>query len=172
MLATTLTTGIAALLLLAAWHDLATRLIPNLLPVGIAGLAGLLRLQVGPVEALASLLTAMLVFFALAYLALRGWLGGGDVKLAAALVIALPPLAVADFIVATTVCGGVLALPYIAASRSALLHTRPAGWTPSKARLLPRVARVEGRRLRQGGPLPYAVAIAAGGIATLINGLG
>jgi prepilin peptidase CpaA len=172
MPAATLTTGIAALLLLAAWHDLATRLIPNLIPIGIAGLSVLLRLPAGPMGMLASLLAAVLLFAALAVLALRGWLGGGDVKLAAALAIALPPGAIADFILATTLCGGVLALPYIAVPRLGPVRAAPAGRAGARAGLLPRIARVEARRLRQGGPLPYALAIAAGGIATLVNGSG
>jgi prepilin peptidase CpaA len=166
MLATTLAIGIGALLLLGAWNDIATRLIPDAIPLAIAGLAILLRLPAGLLPTLYSVLVAGLVFTALLGLAIRGWLGGGDVKLAAALALALPPYAVWDFVTATTFCGGVLALPYIAVARFQPAVAQ-AAQPRSRAGLLTRISRAEARRLRQGGPLPYAVAIAAGGIITL-----
>ena len=178
MAATILTSGIAALLLIAAWNDIATRLIRNIVPISIAGLAILLRLHSGLLPTLYSLIVAQVVFVLLLWLASRGWLGGGDVKLAAALTLALPPTAVWDFITATTVCGGILALPYIAMARLqpfalALARAPRGGQRQMPEGLLARVTRAdEARRLRQGGPLPYAVAICAGGIITLFLTVG
>jgi prepilin peptidase CpaA len=97
-------------------------------------------------------------------LATRGLLGGGDVKLAGALAVALPPAAVWDLVVATTLAGGALGIGYIVAARSLSVPARavPAG-------LFHRVLRVEARRIRRRGPLPYAVAIAAGGALVLLQ---
>lgn len=146
--------GIAALLLLAAWHDLATRLIPDGIPLGLVILGLLLRLPEGWGAALASVLVAALVFAVLLGLAMRGLLGGGDVKLAAAVACGLSPAATWDFIFATTLAGGLLGLVYMARPRLAL---------PG------RVLAIEAWRLRRGGPLPYAVAIAAGAILVLLR---
>ena len=177
MLVTILTTGIAALLLLAAWNDIATRLIRNIIPVSIGALGILLRLDAGLLPALYSLILAQVIFLLLLWFAFRGWLGGGDAKLAAALTLALPPAMVWDFITATTVCGGILALPYIVMARllpfaPSLARAWHGGSGPASASILNRIARAESRRLRQGGPLPYAVAIAAGGIITLFASVG
>jgi prepilin peptidase CpaA len=88
-----------------------------------------------------------------------GWLGGGDVKLAAALALGLPPLATLDFLNNTVLAGGVLGLCYLVGPR--LLR-------PHAPRHVGRILRIEARRLRRGGPVPYGVAIACGGILTLI----
>jgi prepilin peptidase CpaA len=174
MFTSLLIAGIASLLLLAAWHDIATRLIPDGIPLGIAILAIGLRLPAGLPPLLYSLLAALAVFAVLLALAMRGWLGGGDVKLAAALAVALPPSLVWDFVTATTICGGVLALPYIASARlqraaPGMVGVPRAGQTWGGSSQLGRIARAEARRLRHGGPLPYAVAIAAGGLVTLLG---
>jgi prepilin peptidase CpaA len=146
--------GIAALLLLAAWRDLATRMIPDGIPVGLVILGLMLRLPEGWGAVLASVLVAVLVFVVLLVLAMRGFLGGGDVKLAAAVACGLPPAATWDFIFATTVVGGLLGLGYMARPRLVL---------PG------RVLAIEAWRLRRGGPVPYAVAIAAGAILVLLR---
>lgn len=173
MIATALAAGIAALLIFAAWRDIATRLIPDAIPLAIAALALGLRGAAGWGPTLASAGIAAALFLALLALAMRGLLGGGDVKLAAAVALALPPGAAWDFIQATTFCGGALGLAYMAASRllpaavpAAVLQAVPQA-VPQAAPLR-RIARAEARRLRRGGPLPYAAAIAAGGILTLL----
>jgi len=146
--------GIAALLLLAAWRDLATRMIPDGIPVGLVILGLMLRLPEGWSAVLASVLVAVLVFVVLLVLAMRGFLGGGDVKLAAAVACGLPPAATWDFIVATTFAGGLLGLAYMARPRLVL---------PG------RVLAIEAWRLKRGGPLPYAVAIAVGAVLVLLR---
>jgi prepilin peptidase CpaA len=107
---------------------------------------------------------ATLLFVVLLVLAMRGWLGGGDVKLAAALALGLPPTATWDFIMATVLAGGLLGLGYLTGSRF-MPRFRPA----TTAHLVPRILVVEAWRLRRGGPLPYGVAIAAGGIFVLLT---
>ncbi|MFX7686504.1 prepilin peptidase, partial [Acinetobacter baumannii] len=81
----------ALLLLAAAWHDIATRLIPDTvcLLVALAGL--LLRAAEGLAPLAVSAGLALALFLLLLPAAMRGALGGGDVKLAAALVLGLSP---------------------------------------------------------------------------------
>jgi prepilin peptidase CpaA len=145
---------------LACWQDLATRLIANALCALILACGLGLRLLQG--DLLPSLLASLLVFVAALSLWWPGWLGGGDVKLLAA-VAALPsPAAVPGLLLAVALAGGLLAALYL------LLHRRPAAATPRPARLLPRVLRAEARRIRRGGPLPYGLAIGAGTLATTL----
>jgi prepilin peptidase CpaA len=68
-------------------------------------------------------------------------MGGGDVKLAAALALWFPPLATVKFLVFTSLAGGVLTLLLVA-----LHHARKRGGRPE---------------------IPYGVAIAFGGLAIL-----
>lgn len=152
--------AMAALLLAAAWRDLATRLLPDSLALGIAGLGLVSRAALGFGEVIASFGMAALLFVLLLPAAMRGVLGGGDVKLCAALALGLAPAAAWDFIIFTVMFGGVLGLAYLAGP----LLVGPARLSPAGAPLLQRVLQVEHWRLRRRGPLPYALAIAAGGI--------
>ena len=159
MTATLFAASIGLLLCLAAARDVATRLVPDSISIAIAALAIGLRAGHDLQAVLASVFCAALVFTILLAMCMRGWVGGADVKLAAALTLALPPEAVTDFVLATTLAGGVMGLAY--AARPQLAFAAGPG-------LFRRVLVAESRRLRRGGPLPYCVAIAAGGILTLI----
>lgn len=165
MLPTLAASALAILLLRAALADVATRTLPDGIALLVAGLGVLLRAMAGGAAMLASLGTALLLFAALVPLARRGWLGGGDVKLAAALALALPPAATLDFLVATTIAGGVLGVLFLAGR-----HLAPRLPPVGRGRPVARLLAVEARRLRQGGPLPYGVALAAGGIHVLLGG--
>lgn len=151
---------VAALLILAAaLRDLSSRRIPNVLCAALAVVSIAARLSEGLAAAAASLATAALLFALLFALFARGVLGGGDVKLATAAALGLPPPAVWDFVVATALAGGALSLLYLAGPHLPLPQPRPAG----RGRpLLARIAAAETWRLKRRGPLPYAVAIAAG----------
>ena len=132
---------LALMLLAASWFDLRSRTIPNGLNAAIALLAlpfwwatGLAlwpdaALQVG---------VAALVFglFALAFA--LGAMGGGDVKLVAAIALWLPWQAVLGLLIVMSIAGGVLTLVL------AVRH---------------RLARREGRL-----EVPYGIAIAFGGL--------
>jgi prepilin peptidase CpaA len=156
----------AALLLVAAMHDAAFRTVPNTVSVLLALCGIALRLAAGDLPAG---LAAALIVFAAATLCWRcGCIGGADVKLLGAAALLVPPLQVPAMIMAVALAGGALTLPYLIA-RNRL--RRPAAGRPRL--LLARVARAEQRRLRQGGPLPYAVAIAAGvSFAVMQGGIG
>lgn len=134
--------GLLALMLMAAsWHDLRSRTIPNGLNLAIALLAipfwwstGLalwpdLAWQIG---------VAALVFGLFAIAFSIGAMGGGDVKLVAALALWLPAPAVLMLLVIMSLAGGALTLAM------AVRH----------------------RLARSGGKLeiPYGLAIAFGGL--------
>ncbi|MBV8095261.1 MAG: prepilin peptidase [Acetobacteraceae bacterium] len=160
MLATLLPGAAALLLIGAALHDIAARTIPNWLCAALAGIGLILRITDGTI--VSGLLAAGLVF-ALALLCwLRRWLGGGDAKLLAAVALVLPPTQVPTSLAVIAIGGGFLGLLYLA--------LRPLIGRPGNARprgLLARICRAEQFRLSRGGPLPYAVSIAAGALITL-----
>ncbi|MGR3484975.1 MAG: A24 family peptidase [Paracoccaceae bacterium] len=142
-----------AALLVAAVQDVATRTIPNRLVAALAlGFAIL-----APWAGFDATLLAWHAIAAAAALGLgfglfaMGWLGGGDGKLMAAIVLWLGPGAVGTFALVTAVAGGALAL--------ALLSFRAA---PMPALLVQRDWAMTLHR--SGGPVPYGVALAIGGL--------
>jgi len=159
------------LLALAAWRDLATRLIPDEISIALAAVGLAARAAEGLGALAGSLAAAALLFLALLPLAMRGALGGGDVKLAAATAIGLPPLGSWDFVVATALVGGLLGIAYLAAGR--MLPARAPARPARRGMPLPRrVLAAEIWRLRRRGPLPYGVAIALGGALVLFRSPG
>lgn len=159
-------TPLALLLLgIAAWRDIATRTIPDRISLALAALGLLGRLPEGAMGIAASLGTALALLLALVPLHAGRVIGGGDVKLLVALACGLPPLDSARMLVATALVGGGLGLLYLAL-RPAMPAPRPAA---AGAPLLGRVLAAEAWRIRHGGPLPYAVAIAAGASLVLLQ---
>jgi prepilin peptidase CpaA len=148
-------------LLLAAAHDVVARTVPNRLVVALAVTGIALRALAGGLGP--SLLIGAAVFAIAAFCWRRGWMGGGDVKLLAAAAVLVPPHLTLSFITAVALSGGILALSYLLARR---LVAPPPAQRPR--RLLARALRVERWRIRRGGPLPYACAIAAGGLLVLL----
>ncbi len=149
-----------ALLVLAAVHDAATRTVPNWISAALAAAGIAIRLLDG--QALPGLAAAGLILCGCVLAWLGGWLGGGDAKLAAAFALVSPPGQVAGFLLATALSGGALALLYI------VLHRIVPPPAPGRRRgMLPRCLKAEAWRISRGGPLPYAVAIAAGGFYVL-----
>ena len=136
--------ALAAILIVAAVVDVRTFTISNRLNLSVALLAPVYWLSVAlspwPGIALQVAAAAMVfVLFAAAFYA--GMMGGGDVKLAAALALWFSPFTTLRFIVLTSLAGGVLTLIVLVWHRA---------------------------RKREGRPeVPYGVAIAAGGLAIL-----
>jgi len=160
----------AALLLLAAGHDFVARTVPNWLAGALALLGIALRLAKplatnGTVAGglIAGLAVGGVVFILAAICWRRGLMGGGDVKLLAATAIVVPPSMALNFVTAVALSGGVLAVAYLLARR---FVGPPRPQRPHS--LLARTLRVECWRIRRGGPLPYACAIAAGGLFILL----
>lgn len=159
-------TGIsAALLTVAALHDAATRTIPDWVSALLAAAGVALRALDGTV--LPGFVAAGLVFAGCVLAWRRGWLGGGDAKLAPAFALVLPPGQVAAFVLGTALAGGALALLYLLMLR---IVSRPA--PGRRGGLLARCIKAEAWRISRRGPLPYAVAIAAGGLYVLNPSLG
>jgi prepilin peptidase CpaA len=161
--------AVLTILCMAAAHDVLARTVPNWMPMTIAML-GVAQSAIDG-RLIASLLVGSMVFVLTGLCWKRGWLGGGDVKLLGAAAVAVPPMVVPAFIITVALAGGVLSLAYLAIGK--LMPTafkwRPAGHPPAqpirrRTGLFSRAWRLERRRLSRGGPLPYAVAIAAGGM--------
>jgi prepilin peptidase CpaA len=158
------------LLGIAAWRDVATRTIPDQVSLAIAVFGLALRCAEGWQAAAWSLAAAAVLFLLLLPCHARGLLGGGDVKLLAALAIGLPPLGSFQLVVATALFGGVLATLYLIMQRllGEPLRTRPS----ATASGLRRIAAVEAWRIRRRNSMPYGVAIAIGGALVLLQARG
>jgi prepilin peptidase CpaA len=161
-----------AVLLLAAWHDIVSRTVPNWMSVMIA-ICGVVAAIAGG-RLLISLGLGLGVFLIGAICWRRGWMGGADVKLLGAIAIVLPPGMVSMFALAMSLSGAVHAVAYLLARRVVTPPPPlPASFaaTPPRARaLLPRALRAERWRISRGGPLPYACAIAFGFLFVICNG--
>lgn len=143
------------LLAIAALYDVVTRTVPNRLAAALATLG--LGIQVLQGELVMGALAALAVFALAALCWHRNWMGGGDVKLLGAAALVVPPSSVPAMIAAITMAGLPLAVIYLLCR-----HRITLGRGLAPPGLLARFARIERRRLRRGGPLPYAVAIASG----------
>ena len=135
---------LALLLVIAAVIDVRTFTISNRLNLGVALLAPLFWWSVGmplwpDVAIQIGLAAAVFALFALAFYA--GMMGGGDVKLAAALALWFSPLTTARFLIFMSIAGGVLTLIVLARHRMQKKPGRPR--------------------------VPYGVAIAIGALAIL-----
>ena len=136
--------SLAAILIVAAVIDVRTFTISNRLNLTVALLAPVYWVSVAlsPWPDMAVQVAAaatVFVLFACAFYA--GMMGGGDVKLAAALALWFSPFATVKFLVLTSLAGGVLTLAVMVWHRA---------------------------RNREGRPeIPYGVAIAFGGLAIL-----
>jgi prepilin peptidase CpaA len=153
-----------ALLLVAAWHDIVTRTIPDSIGLVLVAAGVIARILEGPAALAVSAATALVLFVLLLVVFSRGLIGGGDVKIMTALAVGLSPLDSYRFAVATAIAGGILAIVYLLLSR--------APHAPSKSKrnsLLSRIIAVESLRIHRRGSLPYGVAIAGGGAFVLLH---
>ncbi len=152
--------AIASLVLLAAMRDIASRTVPNWIPLAMAVLCSVLAAASD--RAIFGLGFGLAVFITCFVFWNRGWMGGADVKLLGAAAIAVAPMDVEAFLLGVTLFGGVLSLAYLTGGR---FVPRPSPRRPRS--LISRVLRVESWRIRHRGPLPYACAIAAGTLFVL-----
>ena len=136
--------ALAAILVVAAVVDMRTFTISNRLNLAVAASAPLfwwsIQLPVWPhVAAQAAVAAGVFGLLAAAFYA--GMMGGGDVKLAAALSLWFSPASTLKFLVIMSIAGGVLTLILLVAHRV---------------------------RGKEGKPkIPYGVAIAVGGLVIL-----
>ena len=154
-----------AILICAALHDFAVRTVPNLYSVMLFGLGAALRLIEGGFTFLEWGLAASCIIFALTFIFWRlGWMGGGDVKLLTGAAMFVAPIVVPLMVAGTALAGGVLALVFVAGRR---LAPRPA--SGPRSGIISRLMKCEQWRMHKGGPLPYAAAIAVGGVIATLN---
>jgi prepilin peptidase CpaA len=136
--------ALAAILVVAAVIDVRTFTISNRLNAAVAAGAPLywLSIALNPWPGMAIQLAAgAIVFVLLAIAFFAGMMGGGDVKLAAALALWFSPAGTIKFLVLMSVAGGVLTLGIL-------------GWHHAQK--------------REGRPeIPYGVAIAFGALTIL-----
>ncbi|MBR0875466.1 prepilin peptidase [Bradyrhizobium tropiciagri] len=151
------------LLLYVATTDIATRLIQNEIcfAVALLGIAGQLA---DPMQVAQSLIVAAILLLLLFVIYQFGKIGGGDVKLLVALAVGLPLAGVVQLLTVTALAGGVLALVHL--MMRALPYPRLA---PAGSSVVRRVYAVERWRHLRQAPLPYGVAIASGGIWTILS---
>lgn len=151
-----------ATLLLSAATDLKQRIIPNELVVVIALCGLLLGLAMRPGQVGISLVVAAAVFLILGFLCRYGVLGGGDVKLMAAVTLLVPPGGIGNLLIGIALAGGLLSCFYLGASyfaRDALAGScEPAGEIGSFIER-PEIVHV---RAKSREEVPYAVAILGG----------
>jgi prepilin peptidase CpaA len=153
-----------ALLLTAAWRDIATRTIPDVVSLLLLSVGGVARLLEGLSDLALSAGTSLVLFVLLLVVYSRGFIGGGDVKIMTAFAIGLSPLDSYRFVVATAIAGGFLGVVYL------LLSRMPLSVRPIRRRaLLIRIIAIEAWRIHRSGPLPYGVAVAAGGAFVLLH---
>jgi len=155
--------GVAVLLLAAAFSDLSRYRIPNRICFAVAVLfvAFIPGGEVTFGEVAWRVGVALTVLIVGLVLHGRGYIGGGDVKLLAALSLWVAPLAWPLFLLEILVFGGLLAL--------AILLLRK-----SKSRLPDSVRSRQwmGRLLSENEGIPYGVAISFGGLVYLTQEFG
>jgi Flp pilus assembly protein protease CpaA len=181
-----LTTILAiAVLIFAAYGDIRRRLIPNELSIALAVL-GLVRMIVTgdwiaapwTVAAAAAILVIGFLCFS------RGWIGGGDAKLLAAVALLVGYRQLPDLLLIMSLIGGVIALVVIAIEKLRPLmlplpiamqfvgaSLRIALWTEESLERLLRLIRPSASRAAEAPSprsVPYGVAIAAAGVAVLV----
>ena len=169
-LSVSLVTAGMALLAISAWTDVRARRIPDLCAGAMAVLGVAYKLQSGWYTAAFSVITALLLFFLLFMAFVRGYVGGGDVKLATAVALWLSPPQCYTFLVVSAFFGGGMALVYLATR-----FLRPLPPTGENKAAVAREGEgmfmAEYRRMRAGAPLPYGLALAVGGGYALMQSL-
>ncbi len=138
-----------ALLVIAAYSDIRTFRIPNVLVLAISAL-GVNRLVLlgDPISVIYAVIAGALVFLIGLLLFSRGIVGGGDVKLLAATILLIRYRDLYQFFVFMTVFGALLSVAAIIRNRVSLF--------------------VGLRGTVRSAAIPYGVAIAAAGILTLL----
>ena len=141
----------ACALLWAGASDVRRYLIPNRCSAAIAGAYVLALTALAPLEWLAGVATGMAALGVGLALFARGWVGGGDVKLAAAIALWAGPGRASDFMSVTAVCGAALAIFML----SPLRRLMPIGPDGAAAGL--------------HQPMPFGVPLAAGGLWLVVS---
>ena len=150
------TLGFGALLVAAGCFDVMRLRIPNLIPLGLLALFALqVILETSPPAPLNHLLAMLLALVILLPLFALDMLGGGDVKLLAAVALWLGMGNLAPLLILVGIAGGIFALLWL--SIRWLVRTGlPGSRLPAS--------------LRAGAPLPFALPIIAVALLLVRNG--
>jgi prepilin peptidase CpaA len=154
----------------AAFWDLARRQIPNTLTVSVATLGlGVQLWDKGLLAALSGVAAGVLSIVVLYRAWLAGGVGGGDVKLAAAVAIWVGLPHMPTFVLATAIAGGAVAVVCYALSDGGARRQIHGNLTGALlVQELPRISNAPGA---SGGvrrvSVPYAIAVAVGGAVAL-----
>lgn len=164
---------LALCLLIAVIWDLRVRRIPNAVcgAIAVTGL-GAQFWDVGLVGALGGLAMAIATIAVLYFFWQRGGIGGGDVKLAAAVAIWLAPRSLPVFWLASALAGGVTAAVCWAVSGAPARREIRANLTlAALQQAMPHLS-TEAEAAANPGRIsvPYAVAIAAGAVSVWLRG--
>ena len=151
---------LVVLCLAAAATDVRSYRIPNAIPIAVALLLLVRLAVVGSWHDVWLALMVGSIALTIGFgLFMLGWLGGGDVKLIAALSLWAGPERVYEFVYVIALSGGVMALGLLVSLTFLRLS-----------------AKLKGQRGRQisirGRHLPYGVAIAAGAVYLALDTLG
>jgi prepilin peptidase CpaA len=153
------------LLAMAAGYDLRFRIIPNRLVVLIAASGLALNALSSPWLLWINLLAALLVLLSFGVLSHFNVLGGGDVKLMAAVTLLVPAQQIGPLLMAIALAGGVLSLLYLASyhtiQRLKVARTNSSHGSRQTIRGNRWLAN-ERARILAGKSVPYAMAIMAG----------
>lgn len=155
-----------SLLASAAWFDVVSRIIPNQICLTLALIGMLARISDGPSALAISLAVGFGLLIILMVAHHFGVLGGGDVKLLVAMALGLPPMGVMTLFTVTALAGGVLCLVHLAMRTLSLPRLK------SNAFVLRRVYAVERWRIIRHASIPYGIAIACGGIWSILKTMG
>lgn len=142
------------LFVVAAYDDIKTLRIPNALVIAVAILGVLRLIVIGDLSvALYTMGASVILFIATFLLFWRGLVGGGDAKMitAAALLVGYHDLF--HFLVLMSICGALVSLAVL------VIHKYLPLWLGPRLAMLVPTARLA---------VPYGVAIAVGGIVTLL----
>jgi prepilin peptidase CpaA len=146
----------AAMMVFAACYDLFTMTIPNRLSLALGGLflACALLLGMDWIDVALHLSAGLLVLAVGIGLFAAGWVGGGDVKFAAATTLWMGFAHVLEYLFIASLAGGLLTI-LILALRRLPIPARAQGWVWLDRLHDPRSG------------IPYGVALAAGGLFVL-----
>lgn len=166
--------GLALLLGLAVFFDIKERRVPNRLLLVFIIIVPLLlvwRYEFLPRQLLPHLVCALIVFSVGLVFWLLGWMGAGDVKLLGVLGLFFPYQQAADLLLNTAFAGLLLAVlvwPLVNVLMRSLRSEDSGAQQGLQNTEANAIARDDVAARKHKG-LPYAIAIAAGGIATLLG---
>ena len=156
---------------IAAFWDVVQRKIPNALVVSVATLGlGVQLMDNGLLAALSGVAAAALTIVALYRPWRAGGIGGGDVKLAAAVAIWVGLSGMVGFALATAVAGGVVAgVSYGLSGRAARREMGGNLFGALLAQELPSIDRSCEQTIDRRVSVPYGIAVAVGGAVALLG---